>query len=100
MEDAGTAPNGDAAEASASGPMDTDAGAAAAGGAADAKAAGGADGKAGKKKVKKVDVPVKPAAVAGMDQKVLDECFEKECAMQASDRLQEETNEKKNALEG
>lgn len=53
-----------------------------------------------KKKSKKIDVPCKASGVAGYSQKQLDDYFEREGQFQAADRLQEETNEKKNALEG
>ncbi|PNW72223.1 hypothetical protein CHLRE_16g677000v5 [Chlamydomonas reinhardtii] len=53
-----------------------------------------------KKKVKKTDVPVQCVGACGYSKSQLDDFFEKECQMQAADRLQEETNERKNALEG
>ncbi|KAG2501566.1 hypothetical protein HYH03_000072 [Edaphochlamys debaryana] len=53
-----------------------------------------------KKKVKKTDVPFQVSGVCGYTKAQLDDYFEKECQMQAADRLQEETNERKNALEG
>jgi len=52
-----------------------------------------------KKRVKKHDVPFQPSGVAGYSQKSLDDYFEAEGKMQATDRLQEETNERKNAVE-
>lgn len=52
-----------------------------------------------KKRVKKVEVPFSVEGVAGYSKKELDGYFEKEVAMQGADRLQEETYEKKNALE-
>ncbi|GIL79849.1 hypothetical protein Vretimale_12448 [Volvox reticuliferus] len=53
-----------------------------------------------KKKVKKTDVPFQSSGVCGYNKAQLDDYFEKEHQMQAADRLQEETNERKNALEG
>ncbi|EFJ49538.1 heat shock protein Hsp70E [Volvox carteri f. nagariensis] len=53
-----------------------------------------------KKKVKKTDVPFQASSVCGYSKSQLDDYFEKEHQMQAADRLQEETNERKNALEG
>ena len=50
--------------------------------------------------MKKTDVPFQSAPAAGYSKAQLDEFFEKEHQMQAADRLQEETNERKNALEG
>lgn len=50
--------------------------------------------------MKKTDVPYTSRIVGGYSKAQLDEFFEKECQMQAADRLQEETNERKNALEG
>lgn len=50
--------------------------------------------------VKKTDVPVQCVGACGYSKSQLDDFFEKECQMQAADRLQEETNERKNALEG
>ncbi|KXZ55613.1 hypothetical protein GPECTOR_2g1163 [Gonium pectorale] len=87
MDDAAAAPaaaNGEAAPADGPAPMDTAAPAAA----------------PKKKKVKKSDVPFQPSGVAGYSRATLDDYFEKEHQMQAADRLQEETNERKNALEG
>lgn len=52
------------------------------------------------RKVRKTDVPYTVTGVAGMSPQALAEAFEAECKMQASDRLQEDTNEAKNALEG
>lgn len=79
MEDAG------APDASRDAPMETDAAAAPAAGA--------------KKKIKKVDVPLKAEGVNGYSKKQLDEYFEKEGQLQLADKLMEETNERKNALE-
>lgn len=53
-----------------------------------------------KKVVKKTDVPFKVLLAAGYSAKQREEYFEKEGQLQAADKLQEETNEKKNALEG
>lgn len=74
--------------------------AAAAGGEAATAAAMETDVKEVKKKTKKLDVPFKTSGSAGYTLKELDDYFEKEGQLQAADRLQEETNEKKNALEG
>lgn len=52
-----------------------------------------------KKRVKKVDVKFETMQVAGYSTKQLDDYFEREGQMQAADKLQEETNERKNALE-
>ncbi|GMH40456.1 hypothetical protein BSKO_08360 [Bryopsis sp. KO-2023] len=52
-----------------------------------------------KKRTKKTDVPVEVERAAGFVTKQLNDCFEQEGKMMASDRLQEETNDKKNALE-
>lgn len=87
MEDTATAAaSGDAAAA----PMDTD-----------VAEASGAEKKAGdkKKKTKKQEVPLKATLIGGLSQKQLELYFEREGQLQAADRLQEETNERKNALE-
>ncbi|MEW5320355.1 MAG: hypothetical protein WDW38_011432 [Sanguina aurantia] len=54
----------------------------------------------GKKKVTKTEVPFTASQTAGFSKSQFDLCFEREAQMQAADRLQEETNERKNALEG
>lgn len=82
MEDAA------APDASRDAPMETDA--------AGAPAAAAA---AGKKKIKKIDVPLKAEGVNGYSKKQLDDYFEKEGQLQLADKLMEETNERKNALE-
>lgn len=53
-----------------------------------------------KKKIRKTDVPFQASSICGYSKAQLDDFFEKEHQMQAADRLQEETNERKNALEG
>jgi len=52
-----------------------------------------------KKKVLKKDVSVAATAVGGYNQQQLNDYFEAEGRMQSSDKLQEDTNEAKNALE-
>lgn len=52
-----------------------------------------------KKKTRKVDVPFAASNVAGYTQPQLDLYFEKEGQMQAADKLQEETADRKNAVE-
>ncbi|GLC40661.1 hypothetical protein PLESTB_000035600 [Pleodorina starrii] len=92
MDDAAAAAAGTNGEAAAAAP---DAAAAAGNGPAPMDSAA-----AKKKKVKKTDVPFTAAAVCGYSKSQLDDYFEREHQMQAADRLQEETNERKNALEG
>eukprot|EP00798_Chlamydomonas_sp_ICE-L_P031136 gene31136-6275_t len=54
-----------------------------------------------KKKLKKYEVPYTMVQLPLVRNTAeIEIMFEKECQMQASDRLQEETNERKNALEG
>lgn len=92
MEDA--APSGDAPAEGAT-PMDADA--PADGPPKPAEAAPAEK----KKKVKKTDVKFEASLLPLIrSPQEVESFFEKECQMQASDRLQEETNEKKNALEG
>jgi hypothetical protein len=52
-----------------------------------------------KKKVIKKDVSVAAASVSGYSQQQLNDYFEAEGRMQSADKLQEDTNEAKNALE-
>ena len=52
-----------------------------------------------KKKVLKKDVSVAATAVGGYNQQQLNDYFEAEGRMQSADKLQEDTNEAKNALE-
>ncbi|GFR48872.1 hypothetical protein Agub_g10723 [Astrephomene gubernaculifera] len=87
MDDAAAA-NGEAAAAGADGPAPMDTAAAPAPAAAPKK-----------KKVKKSDVPFQSSGVCGYSKSQVDAYFEQEHQMQAADRLQEETNERKNALE-
>mmetsp|Transcript_5796 Transcript_5796/g.10058 ORF Transcript_5796/g.10058 Transcript_5796/m.10058 type:complete len:782 (+) Transcript_5796:126-2471(+) len=56
-----------------------------------------ADGK--KKKVRKVDVQCATSGAAGLTVAQLNDYFEKECQMQAADKLMEETADRKNAVE-
>jgi heat shock protein 4 len=51
-------------------------------------------------KVKKSALPVSSVSVAGWTSAQLNDFFEKEGQMAAADKLQEDTNEAKNALEG
>lgn len=57
------------------------------------------DSKEKKKRVRRTDVPLATTTSQGYSKQQLDDYFEKEGQMQAADKLQEETNEKKNALE-
>jgi heat shock protein 4 len=50
--------------------------------------------------VKKTPLPVTASGVAGHDSKALLDLIEAEGQMAANDKLQEDTNEAKNALEG
>eukprot|EP00775_Hariotina_reticulata_P005686 gene5686-5924_t len=53
-----------------------------------------------KKRTKKTPLAVTSTHVAGFTTKDINDLFEKECQMAAADKLQEDTNEAKNALEG
>jgi hypothetical protein len=52
-----------------------------------------------KKRTKKTPLVVNSTNVAGFSTKDINDLFEKECQMAAADKLQEDTNEAKNALE-
>ncbi|KAJ9519756.1 hypothetical protein QJQ45_013439 [Haematococcus lacustris] len=101
MEDAAASPatpepssNGDTPAPMESEPSSTGSPAAAPG--ATASSAGA---KEKKKKVKKVDVAFQVLHVSGLKQNELDNLFEKECQMAATDKLMEDTADRKNAVE-
>lgn len=52
-----------------------------------------------KKRTKKMPLNINAVSVAGWSQQQLNDFFEKEGQMAAADKLQEDTNEAKNALE-
>ncbi|CAD7694806.1 unnamed protein product [Ostreobium quekettii] len=52
-----------------------------------------------KKRTKKIEVPISTVKATGLPQKVLEDYFELEGKMAATDKLQEETNDRKNELE-
>jgi len=104
----GPAPEGDANAAPQTGasPMDTESTGGPEAGAApqqpppSAAATDAAKKTDKKRRVKKHDVPFTVKLLNALDAKQVEAFFEQECQMQAQDKLQEETSERKNALEG